>query len=128
MSTDERLFTFFEKHPEALPANIRTYDNGDDQTHGFYKSVSGIGVENYALNDPVLGNRVPKIVQLGLTMALMQWLAKKVQGNWSLTVQAPAVSGNEWYVEFGEQPDDGVYADDPLSAMLDAAETMEDDG
>jgi hypothetical protein len=125
MTTDERLFAWFLKHPKALPANIRTYDNGDDQTHGFYKSVSGIGVENYALNDPVLGNRVPKIVQLGLTMALLRWVSERDHKP-CLIVHAPGVYSGQWTVGYGRHGEE-VSADDILTALLDAAEAMEGD-
>jgi hypothetical protein len=125
MTADERLFDWFRAHPEALPANIRTYDNGDDQTHGFYKSVSGIGVENYALNDPVLGNRVPKIVQLGLTMALLLWVASRRE----LTIYwAPSMWEQRtpcWEVcEFGSDIMSG-FDPDLATALLDAAEKIE---
>jgi hypothetical protein len=126
MSTDERLFGWFVKHPKALPANILTYDNGDDQTHGFYKSVSGIGVENYALNDPVLGNRVPKIVQLGLTMALLLWVNKRAMNDWYLEIEGPGDQDDEWVVMFRPPSQRvSVCGSDLTTALLDAAEAME---
>jgi hypothetical protein len=124
MTTDERLFAWFVKHPEALPANIRTYDNGDDQTHGFYKSVSGIGVENYALNDPVLGNRVPKIVQLGLTMALLLWVSEQD----TIGIVGPSQADESWMVGVGIGNRMVGSSDGLLTALLKVAEAMEGDG
>jgi hypothetical protein len=108
MTTDERLFAWFEKHPEALP-------EGWVLTHSL-KTPTHLFLHLSWIDD---GTR------LALTMALLRWVSERDHEP-CLIVHAPGVYSGQWTVGYGRHGEE-MSAQDLLAALLNAAEALEGD-
>jgi hypothetical protein len=103
MTTDERLFAWFLKHPKALPEGWVLTHSLKTPTHLF----------------PHL-SWIDDGTRLALTMALLRWVSEQD----TIGILGPPQDGGSWIVGVGDRMIGP--SEDLLTALLKVAEAMEE--